>query len=271
VWDARRRNRNLGTAKAGRGARNRFAIPERDADLSRYWERLSDYVAVERALGSHRLVFLVEPTRPDCLHHCTIDDVLRVLRMLPFEHVSQIALVVMRQPTRKQERLRPVWGRIGYWSQIGGRAGPGVYLDAQPIGLALEWGKRLRPDDEAELERFRACGFEVEPHARGWRVRASSAAIRQSQLYRTLPHELGHLADMAACRRSLDWNGDEDRFWERYFARSEQEREAAAHRYADEFRRDARARGLIPFASTFDAAALRADRLDPAWFARVEP
>lgn len=81
MWDGCRRNRNLGTAKSGRGATNRFAIPERWTDLSVYWQKLARFVAVEKSIGSHTIAFLVEPTRRGWLHHCTVDDVLRVLRL----------------------------------------------------------------------------------------------------------------------------------------------------------------------------------------------
>jgi hypothetical protein len=267
--DPRRRNRNIGTAKSGRGANNRMTIPQRWSDLSPYWQQLSSFVPVERSIGSHRLVFLVEPTRPGYAHHCTIEDILRVLKLLPAEHVFQIELVVLRQPTEKQALLRPVWGRLGYWSEIGQYSGPGVYLEAQPTELRMRWGKSLRPEDELELERLRASGFEIRPHRRGFDIHSTPAATRGSQLYRTLPHELGHYADYLACRATYEWGGDEDRFWDLYRAKPSQDREAYAHRYADEFRRQMQQRCLIPFDPLYDATAMRADRLEPAWFVRV--
>jgi len=269
VRDPRRRNRNIGTSKSGRGKNNRMQIPERWSDLSPYWQSLSSFVAVERSIGSHRIVFLVEPARSGHAHHCTVEDVRAVLALLPAEHVFEIDLVVFRQPTRKQATLNPVWGRLGYWSEIGGYQGPGIYLETQPADLMLEWGKSLRPDDQAELERLRESGFEIRPHRRGYRIHAPPAAIRASQLYRTVPHEVGHYADYLACRAAYDWGDDEDRFWELFGAKPHQDSEAFAHRYADEFRTRMTQERRIPFPQIYDPTELRRHRLDPAWFARV--
>lgn len=265
--DPRRRNRNIGTAKAGHGANNRFVIPNRWSDLSTYWDRLSDFVEIEKTVSGHSITFLVEPPRTGFFHHCTIQDVLHVLGLLPPQHVEYIKLVVLRQPTVKQSVLAPVWGRLGYWSKIGRYEGPGVYLEAQPEGLVLNWAKSLRPDDQAEFDRLQKCGFRVERHSRGYRLHSTRAAIRASQLYRTIPHEIGHYLDYVECKEKFEWNDDYGRFWELYDAKPSREKEIYAHRYADEFWRDMSESGHLPFDPICDVSALRTAGLAPEWFA----
>ena len=265
--DPRRRNRNIGTAKSGHGSNNRLKIPERWSDLSTYWEKLAAFVAVEKSVNGQSVTFLVEPPRAGYLHHCTIQDVICVLELLPSEHAAYIELVVFRQPTVKQNILAPVWGRLGYWSEIGKHEGPGVYLDAQPTDLKLKWGKSLRPDDQAELDRLRKVGFRVAPHSRGYLVHTTPATIRESKLYRTIPHEIGHYVDYVECKRTYDWGDDYERFWELYYAKPSRQKEVYAHRYADEFWREMEARQRLPFSPTYDPEIIRQDHLEPAWFA----
>jgi len=38
---------------------------------------------------------------------------------------------VLRQPTRKQQSLRPVWARLGYWVEVKGIVGPVVFIEAR--------------------------------------------------------------------------------------------------------------------------------------------
>ena len=265
--DPRRRNRNIGTSKSGHGANNRLSIPDRWCDLAVYWEKLVNYVAVKKPLNGRSITFLVEPPRTGHTHHCTIQDVLKVLEMLPPEHVRHIKLVVFRQPTAKQRILMPVWGRLGYWSDIGKHEGPGVYLEAQPTGFEIEWGKSLGPNGRAELDRYREVGFRVEPHSRGYHIHTTPETIRASQLYRTVPHEVGHYVDYLKSKRFFDCGDDCERFWELYGAKPSHEKEVFAHRYADEFRREMEVKHLIPFSPTYDPEIIRQERLMPEWFA----
>jgi hypothetical protein len=265
--DPRRRNRNIGTSKAGHGADNRLTIPDRWSDLSIYWERLTSFVAVEKSANGLPITFLVEPPRTGYFHYCTVRDVLRVLELLPQQHVKHIKLVVFRQPTVKQTVLASVWGRLAYWSEIGRYKGPGVYLEAQPRDEILKRGKSLTPDARAELERLEKVGFRVERHSRGYHLHPTPGAVRASQLYRTIPHEIGHYVDYLECRRTFEWGDDEERFWDLYDAKPDRQKEVYAHRYADDFWRDMTASGRLPFEPLYDPEVLRADHLVPEWFA----
>ena len=50
----------------------------------------ADHSAIARQLQGRRVTFLIEPPRPGHLHHCTVQDTLRVLEMLPPRHVGWI-------------------------------------------------------------------------------------------------------------------------------------------------------------------------------------
>jgi hypothetical protein len=114
-WDATRRNRNQGTAKRGHGQNNRMVVPCVWRGGRPFYEQLRSPVIVSRGIPA-TLKFYVESPRADCRHACSIDDIVYVLRRLPSKHVRSIAAIVLRQPTRKQAILRPVWGRMIYSS-----------------------------------------------------------------------------------------------------------------------------------------------------------
>ncbi len=260
-----RRNRNIGTAKSGHGVNNRLTIPERWSDFSIYWERLSSFVPVKRTVNTHSITFLIEPTRPGFFHHCTVDDVQRVLELLPKEYVQYIDLVVFRQPTSKQAKLSPVWGRLGYWSEIGKYSGPGIFIEAQPTNLSMKWRKHLNPDDIEDLERYRHAGFQIKSHSRGFNISTTPESIRAKQLYYTVPHEIGHYVDYLEFSDKHDC-GDDDRFWELYGAKPKHEKEVFANRYADKFRQDMEGKNLFPFSPMNNKEEIRADNLSPEWF-----
>jgi hypothetical protein len=119
-WDARRRNKNIGTAKAGHGQDNKMRIPEHwiGGKLILFHEKLDNAVTLTRTIGDRNITILVEPVQAGFLHACTPDDIVKVLRLLPQKHTEGIDLVVLRQPKRKERILSPVWGRLQYWSDI---------------------------------------------------------------------------------------------------------------------------------------------------------
>lgn len=236
-WNPTRRNRNIGTAKRGHGQDNRLVVPKAWPDDRVFWEVLREPVVVRR----RGLAFVVEPPRPGSFHACTPDDIRAVLDFAPPADVNALDAVVLRQPTRKQELLRPVWGRLAFFAGLG----TAIYLDAQ-WPRPIRWSLSLDPEDARELERLRADGHPVRRDRRGWVVEPTWASIRVTQLHRTLLHELGHL---------VDWNRGAAR------ARTRRAKEDFAHRYAAEV--GAR---VVRTQEVVDAARLRADGLDPAWF-----
>ncbi len=78
-WDPTRRSRNIGTSAQGHGTDNKMVVPDRDSIL----RRLADprFVEVEVA-GAVRSV-VVEQTRPEAMHACTVGDVVATARRKP--------------------------------------------------------------------------------------------------------------------------------------------------------------------------------------------
>lgn len=267
-WNPTRRNRNIGTAKQGHGQDNRLVIPTGWPDDRVFSEVLVDPVVVPRSVGGSELTFLVEAPREGSFHACTVEDVCWVLQFVPPVHLNGIDLIVLRQPTRKQELLRPVWGRMGYYAALGRRAegrrwwGPAIFLEAQ-TGRPIRWSASLSPDSEAELERLRADGHAVTRERRGWRIEPTPASIRETQLHRTLLHELGHWADwyeaVVAPARDL---AEREHLARVFRTRSHRTKEDFAHRYAAEVVARVARLGRQPS----DVERMRADGLDPAWF-----
>ena len=188
AWNPTRRNRNIGTAKSGRGLANRLVIPASWKDPRVFWEKLRDPLHVE----ADGFTLLIEPCLPGFVHSVIADDALRVLGLFPSDDVARIRTLVLRQPTRKQRILSSVWGRLAYFATFPSAEGPAVVLEAQQPGGTFKWPRSLRPDDADEIERIQQDGHEVTLGRGFWTVRTRLESIRATQLFRTLPHEVGH-------------------------------------------------------------------------------
>lgn len=252
-----RRNRNIGTAKQGHGQDNRLSIPLPLHVSGPFWEQLGNYRMVRRHCGDRDLPIFVEETRADCIHACTVDDIVAVLTLLPDEDYRGLAAIVLRQPKRKEQTLKGIWGRMTYFSNIGrpqdgAVEGRVVMLDAQGPIRAISFGSVSGPADSAELERLAEDGHVITKVGRRMRIQPSLNAIRSTQLYRTLPHEIGHIVDYVTKvpevdeARGITWE-QHNELYDKFWQRPSQERESFAHRYADEFRERMKVAGRIPF------------------------
>ncbi len=260
-----RRNRNIGTSKRGRGRDNRLVIPAR-RDRPAFLEDVGRHRVVLRTVGKKTVQFLVEETRKDCVHACTVDDIHQILKLLPPDDWVGLDLIYLRQPTRKQQTLSSVWGRLLYYAEIAGLDGPALILEAVDTSKPRKWSRSLNPDDAVELERLREAGHGIETSRRGYAIHSSLESVRATQLYHTIPHEVGHWVDYLLsvekpAARSRDQDDDWFHFWDSYWSRPSDEREAFAHRYADEKKRKLRDAGSIPFERRLDLEALRRDGL----------
>src|SRR6516162_5951860 len=101
-YDPSRRNRNIGTSKRGHGQNNTLTIPLVCHAERTWWENLGPHNVLKRKVGSLEIVFVVERTRGDCVHACTIEDVCYLLSLLPAADLESLQTFVFRQSTRKQ-------------------------------------------------------------------------------------------------------------------------------------------------------------------------
>ncbi len=267
-YNPTRRNRNIGTQKAGHGQNNRLVISAAWADDRIFYEKLVNPVEIPVSVGSVSLHLLVEPTLSGFAHACSVDDLVHVLQMLPVAHFDAIKLIVLRQPKRKEQILSPCWGRLVYWSDIGRHSGPAIFLEAQDIGRPVKWSTSLSPDLALELDRLRQDGHSIVSDKRHHVIHSTLDSVRRTQLYRTLPHEVGHYVDYL---QSVEQpSGDDYDKWfslnQRYHNKASQEKESFAHRYADDFRDRKTADGQLPFDRILDDDKMKRFRMNPEWF-----
>ena len=206
-----------------------------------WWERLHEFEVVQREVSGRLLSFYVEKTRTGFVHACTVEDVCHFLTLLPLPDWDGIFSFVFRQPSSKQLLLKADWGRIAYWAELFSPgeppcpAGPAIFLDAVDVNRPLKWSKKLGPDDQAELLRLSRDGHDIKIGRKSIFVRSTYSSVRDTQLYRTLPHEIGHWVDYRSRVEvpSSTESPDRSELWEHYWSRPEKERETFAHRYAN--------------------------------------
>lgn len=261
-----RRSRNIGTAKQGRGQDNKLVIPWNWQDSREFYEKLLDPRTVSREISGQPFTFLVESTRRESVHPCTVDDITCLLGHVPATDLEGLNVVVLRQPKRKEQILSSIWGRLIHAADFCHISGPAIILDAPDLSKPLRWSKSLTPESARELERLGEDGHRVVSNRREWVIEATLESTRATMLYRTLLHEIGHWVDWLDCvlrptaARRLSEAAIDD-LEARYFARPGSERESAAHRYGDALVAQLRETGIIPFERMLDPNSLKSDKL----------
>jgi hypothetical protein len=268
-----RRNRNIGTAKSGHGQNNRMTVPQVAHGENLFWERIDGARQVIRTVSGRPLKFFVQATRADCVHACTIDDIVRVLSCLPAADWEGIEAILLRQPSRKEQVLAAVWGRLAYAADLVDRhgrvlyQGPAIVLEAVNPIEPIKFAKRLPSEDLAELERLRLDGHKIRQGERNHTIEPTLESCRETQLYRTLLHELGHWVDfLEKVERpaALLAPGTSDRYsalLDRYHQRPSREKEQFAHSYAERTRQHLTALHVLPFDRQLDRERLDQDNL----------
>ncbi len=255
-----RRNRNIGTSKSGHGQDNRMTVPKVAHGRNEFWERIQKSQRVSRTIAGRAIDFYVQPTRKDCVHPCSVDDVVRMFECIPSRDWNGIEAVAFRQPRRKEETLAPVWGRLAYAADFvnerGGvlYRGPAIVLEAIDLSKCIEWGNGLSNDHGEELAQLKSDGHEITVTKRSFRLKPSPESCRATQLYRTLLHEVGHWVDFTEKVEkpySLICNDDElekySHLLDKFHSRPSREKEKFAHAYAVRTGKHLRSAGLIPF------------------------
>lgn len=253
VWRPERRNRNIGKPWSGFSKSNDMRVPEswqdKHGNYSMFYERLDSPTEQNTTIGVFDLKVLYEEPRVGFSYGCTPSDVIKVLSLAVSLSSSLPAIIAFRQPTRKQQRQRPVWGRFLYFAEFGKHEGTAIIIEAQEIGASLKWPKRMTLEDRAEYERLVADGHPFVETKRHFEATLTEQAVRNTLLYRTLLHELGHLAhyyqDVFYSRTALD--KDQSIARELYFSKPSSEREVFAHGFAEKIGQSLRRAGEIPF------------------------
>ncbi|MDQ8020636.1 MAG: hypothetical protein REI94_02280 [Moraxellaceae bacterium] len=236
-----------------------MVIPESWHELKVYWEKLQDYVVVRRSIRGKELLFFVEPTREGWFHVCTIQELTKLLTLCDDKALSSFDFIALRQPTRKQRILCPVWGRAAFAFDLGNHRGRAIVIEAQTLRPYLWSSRSLDPEMSRELARLELDGHSITTNKRSIGISPTPESMRATILYRTLLHEIGHHVDYQGYKERADGCSAWDR-------RPKREREDFAHRYAHETASTLRRAGHIPFSAPATADTIRDDGLDPAWF-----
>lgn len=256
--DPTRRNRNIGTSKQGYGSNNRLVIPWPAIVMKSFEERLTNYTKEGRTINGNRFEFVIEQTREDSFHSCTINDCAELLRHIPPVDYGRLNLIILRQPKRKEEILNSVWGRLVYSYKFEGDYRPAVIIESINPNKILKWPKSQSPEGIKELERLKDDGHQIEITKREYKINYSPKSIRATQLYRTLPHEIGHYKHYLELVGELEDSPDSETYEEyeerenKYHNLNTDIKEKYAHNYADKFRKQMIKVGIIPFEQTED-------------------
>ena len=277
-----RRNRNIGTAKQGYSQDNKLVVPHPAVEMKSFYERLGEYKTIEKIINGHKFRFVVEKTRQNSFHACTIEDIEQILNQIPKEDYGELELIILRQPTRKEENLKSVWGRLIYSYEFENDYLPAVIIEAVDLDRTFKWSKKLSIESQKELERLKEDGHKIKMNKRFYEAEYELMNIRATQLYRTLPHEFGHyvhylevvkrpLSEIQNQINHLDeqiddndtsktnplfdkWDSLDDEYnkriqelEEKYFSIPSSEKEVFAHSYADGLKKDLTLRGIVPF------------------------
>ncbi|WP_298516393.1 hypothetical protein [uncultured Kordia sp.] len=260
-----RRNRNIGTAKQGFGQNNKLVVPYHAEEMKFFYEKLGEYTVVERIINNHRFKFIIEKTRENSFHACTIDDLEIILSLIPKKDYGDLELIILRQPTRKEENLKPVWGRLIYSYEFENEYFPAIIIEAIDLERSFKWPKKLSVDGQKELERLKEDGHNIVMGKRYFEAEYKIEHIRATQLYRTLPHEFGHYVHyLNVVERSEKPNEEYDAWekrWNAYHSLPTSEKESFAHSYADTFKSQLEAKYLIPFDRILDLDSMKKDGL----------
>ncbi len=246
-----RRNRNIGTAKQGHGQDNKLTIPQPCGVLKSFYERLVDYQKIKSVINGHEFIFVIEPTRTDSKHACSVADIETIIGQIPREDYGKLKLIILRQPKRKEEILSATWGRLVYSYEFENEYYPAIILDAVDVTRKFKWKNSLSVDSQKELERLRQDGHKIENDGRYFMAEFNLEFTRNTQLYRTLPHEFGHYVQyLALVERPASADEDHEAWAARhdqYFRIPQAEKEKFAHRYADNLKAELTRQKIIPF------------------------
>lgn len=254
MFNPTRRNRNIGTFKQGFKKRNRFDIPcyyIRESKI--YWEKLTDYKKIEKQINGWRFTFIVEKTKKDWFHACTIEDLEMILQNIPSDYYRNLRTIILRQPKRTEAIFSPVWGRLVFYYEFEGNSFPAIILESVKSGSKFRWSRKADIDRLKELERLRNDGFEIIETKRSFEIDLRLENVRNTQLYRTLLHEIGHYVQYCENEEKFDQIPSV-------------EKEVFAHNFADKLKQELERKGLIPFPRQFFDESFKQNKLEQTDF-----
>jgi len=253
MWNPVRRNRNIGTSNQGFGSNNKLDISYPllgSKGFRDFYERLGPYEKIEKIINGHSFIFVIEAPRKSCTHACSVQDVERIIENIPSSHYGSLKLIIFRQPKRKEEIISSVWGRLIYSYTFEDDYFPAIILEAVDCDKKIYFKKSQAPEDEKEFKRLISDGHQFVENKRNFISHLDPGSVRNTQLYRTLPHEFGHYVQYQKIVGDLKDEEDlED--WEKrnetYLQIPKSDKENYAHRYANDLIEKLKKVKVIPF------------------------
>ena len=249
-----RRNRNIGTSNQGHGQNNELVIPYVSGHMKSFHERLEKYTKDFRTINGNVFEFVVEETRSNSEHACTVEDIFEILKHIIPKDYGRLNLIILRQPKRKEELLSSVWGRLIYSYHFENKFRPAIILEAIESNKELKWSKRLGPEATKELKRLEKDGHKIITDKRKHLIKSTLESVRNTQLYRTLTHEIGHYKHFIELVGEIE-DSPESETYEDYEKRENKYhnleksiKEKYAHNYADNLKLMLEKSNIIPFA-----------------------
>ncbi|MDN3691284.1 hypothetical protein QWZ06_02925 [Chryseobacterium tructae] len=251
MYNPTRRNKNIGTENQGYSQNNKLKISSPYGTLQSFYERLTHSKKEIRVINNHEFLFIVEETRKHSIHSCSIDDIQKIIEQIPSEDYGELKFIILRQPKRKEEILSPVWGRLIYSYEFEDEYYPAIILDAIDLERQLSWPKKQSIEDQQEFERLKTDGHIFTETKKKFTAEFKPELVRNTQLYRTLPHEFGHYVHyLEVVERPGHESEDDDEKEKRmdlYFSLPKSEKEKFAHTYAEKLKNKLSLENKIPF------------------------
>lgn len=240
-WNPIRRNKNIGTKKSGHSKTNLFYTPGKADEL--ILKNINSQSVI--TVNGLEFSFIVEELYDEYMHCCTADEISKVLSFIPQCDLEGLRFIILKQPTKKEEMLRPCWGRVIYNFSYNKKSGSAIILYAINIEKEIFWRNSLNPQGIRELENLKDEGHLVFMEGKNIRIKSSFNSAKMTQLYRTLFHEVGHLIYFKNFIKEHN-NTDFAGICELYFKRPVEQREDYAITYASHIRKRLLTENLIP-------------------------
>lgn len=186
-----KRNRNIGTKKSGLRKQSKFNIPWQNNKP--FYENMKNPRQYQRVIKGKTYYFIVEELNQNYIYTCSIDEISNVLSFVPADDLEGLNLIILRQPKEKEEILDPCWGRLQYDFEFKGVPQPAIILEAINLNRDIKMKKAgISPFFQRELSRLQIEENEITYDKRTLTIKKTRESAKNTQLYRTLLHEIGH-------------------------------------------------------------------------------
>ncbi|MDP4119674.1 MAG: hypothetical protein Q8876_01270 [Bacillota bacterium] len=186
-----RRNRNIGTKMSGYKKQSRFRIAYQNQKP--FYANIKIQGHCQKTVNGKIYNFIVEKLKPNYTYTCNIDEICEVLSHCPDNEIEGLNLIILRQPKQKEEILNPCWGRFIYNFDYNGVLQPAIILEAINLNKEIKIKKsELSPSFQKELQFLQLEGNEITFDKRQITIKMTFQSAKNTQLYRTLLHEIGH-------------------------------------------------------------------------------